>query len=262
MDIHLIALSILEGLTEFLPISSTAHLIIAAKLWAVDLTDAYVKFYLLFIQLGALLAGVFIFAQKILTDRTLFINICISFIPSAVVGFLAYKMFKHFLEGDMLLLASMLFVGGVIFIYLEKVFMKKDGVEDVRDFGKREITKTDAFIVGLAQAVAIIPGVSRSGATIVAGILRGIKREVIFEYTFILALPTLGAAVLYDAYKSRDMLASINSYQDLMVGFLVALVVASITLYILKKYLPKISLTFFGWYRIVLAFLVILIFVV
>jgi undecaprenyl-diphosphatase len=262
MDTHLIALSVLEGLTEFLPISSTAHLIIAAKLWAVDLTDAYVKFYLLFIQLGALLAGVFLFAQKILTDRNLFINICISFIPSAVVGFLAYKMFKYLLEGNMLLLASMLFIGGVIFIYLEKVFMKRGGIEDVRDFGKREITKTDAFIVGLAQAVAIIPGVSRSGATIVAGILRGIKREVIFEYTFILALPTLGAAVLYDAYKSRAMLSDINSYQDLIIGFMMALVVASITLYILKKYLPIISLTFFGWYRIILALLVLLIFVV
>ena len=262
MDTHLIALSVLEGLTEFLPISSTAHLIIVAKLWAVDLTDAYVKFYLLFIQLGALLAGVFIFAQKILTDRTLFINICISFIPSAIVGFLAYKVFKHLLEGNMILLASMLFMGGVIFIYLEKVYMKRGGVEDIKDFGKKEITKTDAFIVGLAQAVAIIPGVSRSGATIVAGILRGIKREVIFEYTFILALPTLGAAVLYDAYKSREMLAGINSYQDLMIGFLLALVVAGVTLYILKKYLPKISLTFFGWYRIVLALLVLSIFVI
>ena len=107
----------------------------------------------------------------------------------------------------MLVLAIALFVGGVIFIYLEKVYMKKGGITDVSEFGKREITKTDAFIVGLAQAVAIVPGVSRSGATIVAGILRGIKREVILEYTFILALPTLGAAVLYDTYKSREMLA-------------------------------------------------------
>lgn len=262
MDLHLISLSILEGLTEFLPISSTAHLIILAKLWTVDLTDAYIKFYILFIQLGALMAGVVLFLQKILTNRTILINIFISFIPSAVVGFLAYKLFKHMLEGNMLVMAAALFIGGVIFIYLEKVFMKRGGVEDVRDFGKREITKTDAFIVGLAQAVAIIPGVSRSGATIVAGILRGIKREVIFEYTFILALPTLGAAVLYDAYKSRDMLVNINSYQDLLSGFLVALVVAIVTLYLLKRYLPRISLTFFGWYRMVLALFVIMIFVV
>ncbi len=262
MDLYLIALSILEGLTEFLPISSTAHLIISAKLFAVDLTDAYIKFYLLFIQLGALCAGAFIFARRIFTDKTLFINICISFIPSAVVGFLAYKLFKKLLEGNMLVLAMALLIGGIIFIYLEKVYMKRGGIEDIKDFGKKEITKTDAFIVGLAQTVAIIPGVSRSGATIVAGILRGIKREVIFEYTFILALPTLGAAVLYDAYKSRDMLTSINSYGDLFTGFLIAFVIAGVALYILRKYLSKITLSFFGWYRIVLAIFVLMIFVV
>ncbi|MEK7460016.1 MAG: undecaprenyl-diphosphate phosphatase [Patescibacteria group bacterium] len=262
MDTHLISISVIEGLTEFLPISSTAHLIIAAKLYAVDLTDAYIKFYLLFIQLGALAAGVFIFAKRIFTDRTLFVNICISFIPSAAIGFLFYKLFKKLLEGNMLVLALALLIGGIIFIYLEKVFMRKGGIENIQDFGKSEITKTDAFIVGLAQAVAIIPGVSRSGATIVAGILRGIKREVIFEYTFILALPTLGVAVLYDAYKSRDMLSSINSYGDLLLGFAVAFVVASITLFILKKYLSRISLTFFGWYRIILAFFVLAFFVI
>ncbi len=262
MDLHLIAIAVLEGLTEFLPISSTGHLIIASKFFAVDLTDAYIKFYLLFIQLGALGAGAFIFAKRILTDKTLFINICISFLPSAVVGFLAYKLFKKLLEGNMLALALALFVGGVIFIYLEKVYMRRGGVENIEDFGKREITKTDAFIVGLAQAVAIIPGVSRSGATIVAGILRGIKREVIFEYTFILALPTLGAAVLYDAYKSRDMLAGINSYGDLLTGFMIAFVVAGVTLYVLRKYLAKITLSFFGWYRIILAVFVLLIFVI
>jgi undecaprenyl-diphosphatase len=262
MDIHLLFISVLEGLTEFLPISSTAHLIISAKFFAIDLTDPYTKFYLLFIQLGALLAGVFIFARKIFSDKKLFINICISFIPSAAVGFLAYKLFKHLLEGNMLVMALALFTGGVIFIYLEKVYMKRGGVADIKDFGKEEITKTDAFIVGLAQAVAIIPGVSRSGATIIAGILRGIRKDTIFEYTFILALPTLGTAVLYDAYKSREMLAGINSYNDLFLGFAIAFLVAVVTLYLLKKYLAKISLTFFGWYRIILAVFVLLIFVV
>lgn len=260
MDIHLILISALEGLTEFLPISSTAHLIIASKFFSVDLTDAYIKFFLLFIQLGALGAGMFIFAKKIFTDKKLFVNICISFIPSAVVGFVFYKLFKKLLEGNMLILALALALGGVIFIYLEKVFMRKGGTISPSYFGKTEMSKMDAFVVGLAQAVAIIPGVSRSGATIVAGILRGIKKDVIIEYTFILALPTLGAAVLYDAYKSRAMLASINSYADLFLGFIIAFVVAGITLFLLKKYLSKISLTFFGWYRIILACIVLVYF--
>lgn len=160
----------------------------------------------------------------------------------------------------MLLLATMLALGGLVFIYLEKVFMKRGGVSDVGEFGKSEISKTDAFIVGLAQAVAIIPGVSRSGATIIAGILRGIKKETIIEYTFILALPTLGAAVLYDAYKSRALLENIASYQELLFGFVISFIVATITLYLLKKYLSRLSLVFFGWYRILLAVCVVIFF--
>ena len=106
--------------------------------------------------------------------------------------------------------------------------------------------------------MAIIPGVSRSGATIIAGMFRGIKKAVIVEYTFILALPTLGAAVVYDAYKNREMLATITSYQELIVGFVIAFIVAFITLSLLKKYLPRISLTAFGWYRIVLGVFVLM----
>ena len=259
---HLIAVAVLEGITEFLPVSSTAHLIIASKLFALDLTDGYIKFYLLFIQLGALLAGVFLYTKRVLTDRTLFMNICVSFLPSAAVGFVCYKLFKKLLEGNMLLIASMLALGGLVFMYLEKVLMKKGGGGDPSAFGKNEITKTDAFIVGLVQALAIVPGVSRSGATIVAGILRGIKKEVIVEYTFILALPTLGAAVLYDAYKSRDMLSAISSYGELLIGFIVAGITAFVTLFLVRTYLRRLSLSYFGFYRILLALLVLTLFVI
>ncbi len=261
MNESLAVLSVVEGITEFLPISSTAHLIIASKLFSLELTDAYIKFYLLFIQLGALGAGVLLFAKRIFFDKNLFFNICISFLPSATVGFVLYKSFKKLLEGNMLILALALALGGVIFIYLEKIFMRRDG-GDLHDFGKSTISKTDAFLVGLAQAVAIVPGVSRSGITIVAGILRGIKKEVIIEYTFMLALPTLGAAVLYDAYRSRAMLATIDSYGELASGFMLAFAVAGITLFLLKKYLSKISLTYFGWYRILLALIVFVYFVI
>jgi undecaprenyl-diphosphatase len=119
------------------------------------------------------------------------------------------------------------------------------------------MSKTDALVVGLAQAVAIVPGVSRSGATIIAGILRGVKKSVIIEYTFLLALPTLGAAVVYDAYQSRAMLLSLASYSELIAGCVVALTAATVTLYFLRKYLRKISLTVFGWYRIVVAVLIV-----
>ncbi len=256
MNTYLALISILEGLTEFLPISSTAHLIIFSKITNIDLTDVYIKFYLLFIQLGALLAGVSVFAKKIFTDKKLFTNIIISFIPSAVLGFIFYKMFKHLLEGNILLMSAMLMLGGAIFIYIEKVFLKKD--ENIEK-QKETLNIKDAFIVGLAQAVAIIPGVSRSGATIITGVFRGIKKSVIIEYTFLLALPTLGAAVLYDAYKSREIFSMIYNYNELIIGFILAFVSGYITLFILRKYLTRISLSFFGWYRIVLAILILII---
>ncbi len=252
----------LEGITEFLPVSSTAHLIIAGKLFSVDLADAYIKFFLLFIQFGALLAGILLFAKKIFTDKKLFINVCVSFVPTAIIGLLLYKLFKSLLEGNMLLIALMLFLGGIIFVYLEKVFMKKNGAMHLEDFGKTEISYKDAFVIGVAQAVAIVPGVSRSGVTIIAGILRGIKKAVIIEYTFLLALPTLGAAVLYDTYKSRAVLSQIHSFGELFFGFVIAGIVALVTLQILKKLLPRISLTAFGWYRIFLAAFVFLVFII
>ncbi len=256
MNIYLYLISVLEGLTEFLPVSSTAHLIIFSKLVDLNLTNEYVKFYLLFIQLGSLLAGVSIFTKKLFTDKKLLINIIISFIPSAILGFVFYKMFKSLLEGNIILMSFMLICGGILFIYLEKIFMKKEYyISNQKD----NLNMKDALIVGVAQAVAIIPGVSRSGATIIAGIFRNIKKSIIIEYTFLLALPTLGAAVLYDAYKSRDIFALVFNYNQLILGFLIAFVSGFITLWFLRKYLSHISLTFFGWYRIILAILIMLI---
>jgi undecaprenyl-diphosphatase len=253
MNLQLALASIIEGITEFLPISSTAHLIIFSKLTHVDLTSEYVKFYILFIQLGALLAGLLLFTKRVFASKEVFSNIVISFIPTSIIGLILYKMFKKLLEGNMLILGLMLLIGGLIFIYLEKVFLKNT---DNQRKQKEHMTKMDAFVIGLAQAVAIVPGVSRSGATIIAGMFRNIKKAVIVEYTFILALPTLGAAVLYDAYKSREVFKMVYSYNELFFGFVLAFVSGFATLYVLKKYLPKISLTFFGYYRIVLAIIV------
>lgn len=251
----LIFISILEGLTEFLPVSSTAHLIIFSKLLSIDLTLPYTKFYLLVIQLGALLAGATIFTKKIFSDKKLLTNLFISFIPCAILGFGLYKLFKTLLEGNIPLLALMLLIGGIIFIYLEKYIIKSETV-----FGKVEMTKTDALIVGLAQAVAIVPGVSRSGATIIAGILRGIKKEVIIEYTFLLALPTLGTAVAYDAYKSINLLTSLGSYLELFLGITASFMTALATLFTFKKHIKNISLTYFGIYRILLSLIILIVY--
>ncbi|HRH26869.1 MAG TPA: undecaprenyl-diphosphate phosphatase [Parcubacteria group bacterium] len=251
----LILISILEGVTEFLPISSTAHLIILSRLLEVDLSLPYIKFYLLVIQLGALLAGAFLFTKKVFSDKKILLNIVISFLPSALLGFILYKTFKHLLEGNFPLLALMLFIGGVIFIYLEKHFVKNP-----ESFGKIDMNKTDALIVGLAQAIAIIPGVSRSGATIIAGIMRGIKKELIIEYTFLLALPTLGTAVAYDTYKSLNLFSEITSYSILYIGVAISFITAFITLYFFKHHLKRISLTYFGIYRILLSLVILFVY--
>ena len=246
-----LVLASLEGLTEYLPVSSTAHLILAGKLFAVDLADPYTKFYLLFIQLGALCAGVLLFTKRILTDRRLILNLIASFVPTAILGFVFYASFKHLLEGNLPLMAAMLVLGGVTFMYLEKVFMPRLAAKG--EGGKDSLSMRDAVLVGIAQAIAIVPGVSRSGVTIVVGILLGVRKAVIFEYTFFLALPTLGAAVAYDAYKSRDALMALSSYSDLIAGFALSAVVGFLTLLVLRTYLPRMSLTAFGWYRIALA---------
>ena len=257
MDVSLLVLAVVEGLTEFLPISSTAHLILASKWLAIDLADPYIKFYLLFIQLGALIAGVLLFTKRIFSDRSLIINLIASFVPTAGIGYAGYKVFKHLLEGNLVLMAFMLALGGLIFIYLEKVFMPR--MVAISDGGKDALSLSDAVVVGVAQAIAIIPGVSRSGITIITGILLGVKKAVIVEYTFLLALPTLGAAVAYDTFKSRHELLALSSYVDLMAGFVVAAVVGFITLWLLRTYLHRMSLSAFGYYRIILAVVIVIV---
>jgi len=265
MNLDLIIVSIVEGITEFIPVSSTAHIILFSKILSIDTTSQYIKFYSLFIQAGALLAGILLFSKRIFTDKKVFRNVCISFVPTAVLGFLLYKMFKILLEGNMILISIVLILGGVILIYLEKVFLKKrsvtQGVTDINEIGRTEIGDKDAFYIGLAQAIAIVPGVSRSGATIATGIFMGIKKSVIVEYTFILAIPTIAAAVLYDVYKSREVLYAINNYNDLIAGFIVSFASAFVVLYLFKRMISRISLTMFGWYRIILAIIILFIFI-
>lgn len=266
MNLYLLIVSIVEGLTEFIPVSSTAHIIIFSKLFNIDTTSEYIKFYSLFIQSGALLAGIILFSKRVITDRKMVVNVIASFIPTSILGFVLYKLFKSLLAGNMVLIISTLAIGGLILIFIEKLFLKKralaQGLSSINEVGRGEITIKEAFIIGLAQSVAIIPGVSRSGATIVAGIFMGIKKSVVIEYTFILAIPTIAAAVMYDVYKTREVIYSLNSYSELALGFIVSFVSAFVLLKIFKKHLGSISLTMFGWYRIVIAVLIFVIFVI
>ena len=166
--IYVVILSIIEGITEFLPVSSTGHLILAARILNIPQTD-FVKSFEIFIQLGAILAVFFLYGRKFLIDKKIMSSILTAFIPSAVVGLLFYKIIKGYLLGNSMVTVISLLVGGVILILIE--ILLKHNKETINNVGK--IGNFKALIIGFAQAISVVPGVSRAGATIVGGMLTG-----------------------------------------------------------------------------------------
>jgi len=252
MLIEKILISIIEGVTEFLPVSSTAHIIILSKLINIDLSLPEIKFHILFIQLGALLAGLFVYIRKEYLNSYYIYRVAVSFMPSAFFGFIFYKAFKKLLEGNFLLMTIMLVLVGAALTYVDST--RYNG--KVLSKEKSKFTLVDAFILGIAQSIAIIPGVSRSGITIVAGRLLKIKKEIILDYTFVLALPTIAAAVTYDFYKTTNVVGVNYNFIHLMTGFGVAFVIAYLTLTFIRKHLKDVKLRYFSYYRYLLAVLV------
>ncbi|MDO8610254.1 MAG: undecaprenyl-diphosphate phosphatase [bacterium] len=245
-----IILGLVEGLTEFLPISSTAHLIITSKLMQIPQSD-FQKFFEVFIQSGAILAVLFLFGKYILKHLYLIKQIIFSFIPTAIIGFLLYKVIKTiFFESNNLIIGTIFFIG-LIFILVEYLIKKK----------KIHINKSislirwkDAIIIGLAQSLATIPGVSRSGIVMVTMMIMGYKREESAIYSFLLAVPTILAASAYDVFKMKDVLMfSQSQYMYLIVGFIVSFVFASLSVKWLILFLQKKTLIPFGIYRVGLA---------
>lgn len=254
--IHAALLGIVEGLTEFLPVSSTAHLIIASHFLSLPQTD-FQKLFEVFIQGGAILAAVFLYAGYLLKHKQLIRQIILSFIPTAVIGFLLYKIIKNvFFNSNYLMIGAMAVIGGV-FILVEYLISK----------GKLKLNKeistlspVQAVLTGLAQALATIPGVSRSGIVMSYLMAQGYKRDDAALYSFILAVPTILAASGYDLLKMRHVLTQSGSYLPLMaVGFSVSFVVAYVVMRWFIAFLKKNSLISFGVYRIILAIILLLV---
>jgi undecaprenyl-diphosphatase len=247
---HSIILGIVEGLTEFLPISSTFHLIVTSKILGLTSTD-FLKLFEVFIQSGAIFALVFIYAQSLLGNRKLLQSTLIAFIPTAVIGAILYKVIKGiFFESDWLMLAVFVLVG-ILFLVLEKYLATHKIV-----LGKTttDLTTRDSLIVGLVQAVSVIPGVSRAGSVIVVMMLMGYKRDEAAKFTFLLSLPTIIGASTLDLYQSRQMIVGMgNGWMLLAVGFFVSLIVAYFVVRWLTHYLSTHTLEIFGWYRLVVA---------
>ncbi|MBP6866384.1 MAG: undecaprenyl-diphosphatase UppP [Candidatus Pacebacteria bacterium] len=246
-----IIFGIVEGITEFLPISSTAHLDITRMLLDIPATS-FVKSFEIAIQLGAILAVVLLYRNKIFTSWKYFRNICIAFIPTGIIGFVLYKIIKGFLLGNTLLIAWMLVVGGIVIILFEKRYRNK--VDENDKMTVESLTTKELLIMGTAQALAVVPGVSRSLSVIVSGRLMGLSRTLVTEFSFLLAIPTMLAATAYDLYKSGFAFTGAD-WGMLKIGFLVSFLVALFVVKWLIGYIQKHSFTIFGWYRIVLGVL-------
>lgn len=247
-------LGIVEGLTEFLPVSSTFHLIMTSKLLQLPSTD-YLKLFEVVIQSGAIVSLLFIYTKTLLSDKKLLLNVLYSFIPTAVVGFLLHKVIKSiFFESNWLMLTVFVIVG-IVFLILEHI--EKKYPKQLRK-SCEGITIKHAIIIGFAQALSVVPGVSRAGSVIVAMMLLGYKRDEAAKYTFLLSMPTIFAASGLDLFQGREMIMSLgDGWLMLAVGFFTALATAYIVVKWLTKYLATHTLEIFGWYRLVIAALLI-----
>ena len=247
-------LSIIEGVTEFLPVSSTGHLVLASGLLKIPQTE-FVKSFEIFIQLGAILAVVVLYFKKYIQNFKAWKNILIAFVPTAVIGFVLYKIVKKFLLGNSLVVVASLLVGGILLIWLEKIHKEKDS-----DVGKIEnLSSKQSFMIGLAQSISIIPGVSRAAATILGGMFLGLKKETAVEFSFLLAVPTILAATGLDLVKS-DLNFSSQEIMALMVGFIGSFITALLVIKWFIKFIKTNNFFWFGIYRIILA-LIFLIFI-
>ncbi len=246
---HALIFGVVEGASEFLPISSTAHLILTAKILGLRQTD-FLKSFDIVIQLGAILSVLVLYWRSFLMNWEELKRVICAFIPTAIVGFFLYKVVKKYFLGDLHLVLGSLFVGGVILILFEKF---KSG-EDNDPSCVNDITYKQAFLIGLCQAIAVVPGVSRSAATIVGGVLLGLDRKTAVEFSFLLAVPTMAAATGLDLVKNANSF-SMDQFGLLAAGFVLSFIIALICIKGLLLFIKNYSFVGFGIYRIVISVL-------
>jgi undecaprenyl-diphosphatase len=242
-------LGVIEGITEFLPISSTGHLILGSALLGVANSD-FTKSFEIIIQLGAILAVVVLYVRSFF-DLEVLKRLIVAFIPTGIIGLLLYHFIKTYLLGNEAVVLWSLLIGGAILIGFELWHKEREDASD----DVRSITYTQAFLIGLFQSIAVIPGVSRSAATILGGLGLGIKRVAIVEFSFLLAVPTMAAATGLDVVKNISLFKSAGNFTELAIGFIVSFVVALVAIKWLLGYVRKHSFISFGVYRIAVALL-------
>lgn len=250
--IEAIILGIVEGITEFLPISSTGHLVLASNLLNIPQTD-FVKSFEIAIQAGAILSVLTLYWKSLTLNTDVLKKIIVAFMPTAILGAIFYKIIKNVLLDSEKVIVYSLLIGGILIILFEYFFKeKKEGLEKIE-----EVSYKKCIIIGLFQSIAMVPGVSRAAATIIGGLLLGLRRKTIVEFSFLLAIPTMLAATGLDLMKS-SLNFSANEFLALGVGFFFSFMTAIIAIKFLLSYIQKHNFVAFGIYRIVLALIFIL----
>lgn len=247
-------LGIVEGLTEFLPISSTAHLLVSEKLIGIQ-SSHYVNFFTIFIQLGAILAVPVLYFKRLIKSIRIYFLISCSFIPAIVFGVLLDDFLESLFEGFWYIAISW-FLGGIILLYIDKWLKPNYKQTDLEE----NLSPFKAIKIGLYQCLAMIPGVSRSGATIVGGRLQGLNHKNAVEFSFLLAIPTiLGASCkkILDYKDELDIIIQPNNLISLFIGFGISFIIALITIRWMVDFISKNGFKFFGYYRIVSSLLLI-----
>lgn len=253
--LYAIILAIIEGLTEYLPVSSTGHMIIASSFMKIA-DDDFTKLFTIVIQLGAILAVVVLYFKRFFQSVDFYLKLFVAFIPAVILGLLFNDVIDSLLESP-LVVAIMLIIGGIILIKVDEWFPQTQ--KDTNDYEK--ISYATALKIGLFQCLAMIPGTSRSGATIVGGLTQGLSRKTAAEFSFFLAVPTMFGATakkLYDYYKAGFQLTH-EQINYLIIGNIIAFIVAMLAIKSFINYLNKNGFKIFGYYRIVVGIAILII---
>lgn len=246
---------VLEGLTEFIPVSSTAHLLLFS--WLADFKAIQNNLFEIIIQMGAILAVVIIYRQRIfsiITDlrskknHKLLLNLILAFLPAALLGVAFHGFIKQVLFSNIVIAFALIF-GGLIMILVDR----QEKISNTKNID--EIAPIQAFLVGCFQSLAMVPGVSRSGATIIGGLLLKFNRQTATEFSFFLSIPTITAASFFDLYKNYDSL-TLSGLELIIIGFLAAFIAAIIVIKWFINYVSKHNFVPFAIYRIVLGFII------
>jgi len=246
-----VVIAVVEGITEFLPISSTGHMIITEALLGMNI-DEFTKAFTVNIQFGAILSVVVLYWKRFLQSWTFYQKLFVAFLPAAVIGFLANDFIDSLLE-NVLVVAITMFIGGVLLLFVDKWFNKES--QD------QKVTYPKALKIGFWQCIAMIPGVSRSAASIIGGMQQKLSRTNAAEFSFFLAVPTMAAASGYKLLKiilaPNGMSMLKDNLTTLLIGNIIAFIVAMIAIKTFITFLQKHGFKVFGWYRIVVGLILI-----